>query len=296
MADINITNNYIRMINAIVFDLDETIGYFSQLYTIWDTITNICEDLNRTQYQQLFNIVLDTFDNYMRPLIMSIFKYLKNKKINTKNVVVMIYTNNNGPKLWTMMIKDYIHHKLNFELFDNIICAFKVDGQIVEPLRTTQQKTYSDLIRCTRIPLSAKIFFIDDQYHERMKHENIYYIKIKPYVYHYSYSSIVDKLSSEQIVEFVKNHCGMPDYTFIAKFKELYTSKYNEYTSDEYLIHKTSIEHNVDASVGKQIIAHLKDFFYDVIESKHTRKNKKLHQNSKTTHPHKNRTRKKYIS
>lgn len=296
MVNINISDNYSHMINAIVFDLDETIGYFSQLYTIWDTLITICDDLTRTQHQQLFNIVLDTFDNYMRPLIMSIFKYLKNKKMKTKNVAVMIYTNNNGPKVWTMMIKDYIHHKLNFELFDNIICAFKVDGKIVEPLRTTQQKTYSDLIRCTSMPLSTKIFFIDDQYHERMKHENIYYIKIKPYVYHYSFSVILEKLKSRDIMQFIKKHCTKTDATFISKFKELYTAKYTDYTTDEHLTHKTVIEQNVDASVGKQIIAHLKDFFFDVIESKQTRKNIKKYQHSKTAHPHKNRTRKKYIN
>jgi len=287
MENINISNNYTPMINAIVFDLDETIGYFTQLYTIWETITTVCDKLNKSVHQQLFNLLLDTFDGYLRPLIMSIFKYLKNKKTTTKTVVIMIYTNNNGPKQWTLMIKNYIHHKLKFELFDNIICAFKVDGKIIEPLRTTYQKTYSDLIRCASIPKTTKIFFIDDQYHERMKHENVYYIKIKPFTHHYSFTTILAKLKNKSIIDFIQNQCSFDETTFINKFIETYNLKYVNFLYNTDITHKPNIEHNVDISVGKQIISHLNDFFVDIIEKKQTRKKGR----GKNT----NKTRKKYI-
>ena len=35
----------------------------------------------------------------------------------------MIYTNNQGPKIWANMIKNYFDAKINYRLFDNIIGA-----------------------------------------------------------------------------------------------------------------------------------------------------------------------------
>ena len=41
----------------------------------------------------------------------------------------MIYTNNQGPKEWTQMIKHYIETRLEYNLFDKIIGAFKIKGK-----------------------------------------------------------------------------------------------------------------------------------------------------------------------
>lgn len=270
------------MINAVVFDLDETIGYFTQLYTIWETIKRVCYTLDETMYQEIFNIILDIFEDYLRPFIMTIFKYLKNKKITNRNVVVMIYTNNSGPKEWTLMIKEYIHKKLNFELFDNIICAFKVDGKIVEPLRTTHRKTYSDLLRCTSIPKTTQIFFIDDQYHEKMTHENIYYIKIKPFRFHYSFPNIIAKLKEPKIIQFIKTKCMLDETAFIDKFIETYNKKYIDFLYNTDVINKPLFEQNIDISVGKQIMNNLNEFFANCIKKNNTRTVKKTKHNKKT--------------
>lgn len=278
------------MINAIVFDLDETIGHFTQLYTIWETLKELYvkkKSLNDIKEQELFNYVLDSLDNFMRPLIMEIFKYLREKKTKLKNLAVMIYTNNNGPKKWTLMIKNYIHYKLNSELFDNIICAFKVDGKVIEPCRTSHQKTYNDLMRCTSITKTTQIFFIDDQYHEKMKHENIYYIKIKPYIFEYSFDEVCEQLKNRHIILFIKDNIGMSQQYFIAHFKALYTKKYPCIVKPHS---HNKINYNIDLSVGKQIMKHLKDFLFDIIESRQTRKKPNSDNNSK------NRTKKKYFS
>jgi len=257
-------------INAIVFDLDETIGYFTQLYNIWETLQIICENKGT---QELFNLLLDVFNDYMRPLIFNIFNYLKQKKINNKHIAVMIYTNNNSHKSWTLLIKEYIQHKLNFNLFDNVICAFKVNGKVIEPCRTTYKKTYSDLIRCTSLPKTSQIFFIDDQYHEKMNHENIYYIKIKPYIFQYSYEEVINKINDKNITDYInKNY-----YINKKDFNDMFINKYTHFKFEIAIpgMMKNNIENHIDINVGKQIMKHMSEFFYDIIENKQTRKNKK---------------------
>ena len=90
---------------AVVFDLDETIGNFVQLGIFWDGLKHY---FNKEVDIKLFFLLLDTFNNYLRPNIITIFKYLKRKKKLNKNIKVLIYTNNQGPREWTEMIKKYI--------------------------------------------------------------------------------------------------------------------------------------------------------------------------------------------
>jgi hypothetical protein len=95
----------------------------------------------------------------------------------------MIYTNNTGPKEWANHILRYFESKINFKLIDQIIAAFKVNGQQVEICRTTHNKTHNDFIKCTKLPESAEICFLDDTFYPEMTNDNIYYINVKPYYY-----------------------------------------------------------------------------------------------------------------
>ena len=58
-----------------------------------------------------------------------------------------------------------------------------VNGNIVDKMRTTNYKTYDDLIKCTKLPSDTQVCFIDDMKHKYMEHENVYYIHVKPYIY-----------------------------------------------------------------------------------------------------------------
>ena len=78
----------------------------------------------------------------------------------------MIYTNNQGPTSWAKNISKYFDHKLKYKLFDQIIAAFKIRGQKIEPNRTSHDKTIDDLIRCTKLPSDMEICFIDDLYND----------------------------------------------------------------------------------------------------------------------------------
>jgi len=264
--DENILRIYNMCVNAIVFDLDETIGYFTQLNCIWESLQKV----SVSQHPQvLFNNVMDIFDDYMRPLMFNILGYVKQKKQEIDNVNVMIYTNNNGPKQWTLMIKSYIEYKLNYELFDNIICAFKIDGKVIEPCRTTYQKTFNDLVRCASLPKSTKVFFLDDHFHEKMNHDNIYYIKIRPYVFQYPYDVILDKIKHNTIIQYFKTNYDIDETTFNRRFEEAYSPYISHFNHRS----DTDLHYKIDTIVSKRVLRHLKYFFSNII--KHTTPSKK---------------------
>merc|ERR1712010_124574 len=123
-----------------VFDLDETLGHFTELGIFWDSLKQV---FKKKLTQQHFNKLCGLFPEFFRPGIFSILSFLIHKKSQSKKVKLIIYTNNQAPKEWTLKIKTYIEYKLNQKhIFDQIICAFKVRGERIEMCRTTHSKTY----------------------------------------------------------------------------------------------------------------------------------------------------------
>tara|TARA_B110000444_G_C18837544_1_gene596912 strand:+ start:590 stop:1369 length:780 start_codon:yes stop_codon:yes gene_type:complete len=164
---------------VVVFDLDKTIGYFTQIAVVLEAIEDI---LGRELQLKEFYYFLDTYSYVFRDEIFKIMKYLKRKKNTNKNVRVMIYTNNMGPKSWVYKIKKYIEYKINYKLFDRVIAAWKVGKEIYEPKRTTHNKTYKDLLRCSRLTTNDKILFLDDMDHEDLRRsKQVNYLKVDEY-------------------------------------------------------------------------------------------------------------------
>ena len=61
----------------VVFDLDETLGYFMELGMFWDSLTNYIKN-NKLQIpidQKLFNKILDLYPEFLRPNIIGILKF-----------------------------------------------------------------------------------------------------------------------------------------------------------------------------------------------------------------------------
>jgi hypothetical protein len=90
-------------------------------------------------------------------------------------------------------IVNYIESRVNSpSLFDKIIHAFKIGGRIVEPGRTSNQKIYSDFIRCTMLPEeSTEICFIDNTHYEKMCESKVYYIIPRAYFHPLSKSTMI---------------------------------------------------------------------------------------------------------
>jgi hypothetical protein len=260
----------------VVFDLDETLGYFTQYGIFWDCLNNYFKtNLNSHLVQSDFNSILDLFPEFLRPNIMNILTYLKHKKQSKCCHKMMIYTNNQGPREWAHHIISYFESKIKYKLFDQIIAAFKVNGKNVEICRTTHDKTHKDFIKCTKIPANAEICFLDDSFFPGMSNDNIYYINIKPYFYDLEFSEMIQRFKNSNIgKKLIKND---------DKFEHIIVDNIEKYNYD-YIV-KSEHEYAIDKIIGKQVLTHLYEFFNQSIKNK-------LNKTKKNRFNKKNRTQK----
>ena len=231
----------------VVFDVDETLGYFTQLGVFCDCLDKYFND--EEYANKHFNEILELCPEFIRPKLLPILEYLKNKKKEKKCYKIMIYTNNQGPKIWVENLKDYFDHKLNYKLFDQIIAAFKVRGERVEIGRTSHDKSVDDFFRCTQLPPDVEICFIDDLFHPKMEDEKVYYINVKPYHHHLSFSTFLLRFVNSKLGKKIKNK-----EDFIKEMNNSY--KFNEDI-------KNKKEQDIDEIVGKKMFQHIKQFFYE---------------------------------
>jgi len=263
----------------VVFDLDETLGYFTEFGIFWDSLAYYLKSKNQKSLtQEDFNDILDLYPEFLRPNIINILTYLKKQKESKCCHKMMIYTNNNGPREWAHNIIKYFEKKINFKLIDQLISAFKVNGKNVEICRTTHKKTHNDFIRCTKIPVNAEICFLDDTFYPEMANDNIYYINVKPYYYDLHFDYVVKKFKESEIGKKIIDN----DDTFEEKiFEQLKLYKY------EY-IDKDLKEFEIDKILGKHIITHLEEFFNKTKRNK-TFRNSRTKRNFKGNKTFKNR-------
>lgn len=166
----------------IIFDLDETIGYFQQFIFIMNVID--CEE-----YSKYFKL----FEEYFRPNIFHLFEKLLYKKKIKHIKYVILYTNNNNPH-FVHNVMDYIHSKLNHKLFDYIITY--------NSNRIHKNKSYEDLIHCIPSIEKEALCFIDDKIHICMKsNSNVSYIKCEKYIHELSVDDIISRLNCKHDIK-----------------------------------------------------------------------------------------------
>jgi hypothetical protein len=211
------------MVKVIVFDLDETIGHFVQLSILDYKLRNFN---NKDLTKDKFHKILDLFPEVFRPNMINIFKYLHKMKVKNKGKIkIMIYTNNNGCRMWVNRIKSYIEKKVDAKIFDRVICAWKHDGKILEKNRTGYEKKYTDLLKCGHLKKKDEIMFLDDQLYEKMIHPRVTYLHLKPYHYKYDDKYMIHKylknanLSYENTMLLAKSfNSNIPSDTYHNKF------------------------------------------------------------------------------
>ena len=258
----------------VVFDLDETLGYFVEFGIFWDSLHNyLLQNNNYKLEQEDFNEILDLYPEYLRPNIIHILTYLKNKKLQSCCHKMMIYTNNQGPLKWATQLINYFEKKLNSKLFDQIIAAFKVNGKKVEICRTSHNKSHNDLIKCTKLPLNTEICFLDDLIHPEMYNKNVYYINIKPYSYDLGLNEILSRFQESKISSKLLNTQKSQDLTFNTTMLA-YMKQYN------YIyVNKCLKEYDIDKIIGHEIMKHLQQFFKKSLIKNN--KTKRLNENKK---------------
>jgi hypothetical protein len=233
----------------VVFDMDETLGHFEQLSIFWDVLNDYFKKKynKKIDKKELYNII-DNFDKILRPKILNILEYLKRKKESKLCDKVIIFTNNTS-KEWSNLISNYFNYKLEYNLIDQVIAAYKSKGKLIEPNRTQYDKSFIDLINCTKLPEDTQVCFFDDVMHPDMEHKNVVYLKIKPYVYSYKNEDMIDNYYKKYLYNLVDKK------DFLNNMKDmmnLYEYKYFK---------KSDLEQKIDILLSKRLMEHLDIFF-----------------------------------
>ena len=238
----------------VVLDVDETLGYFVELGIFCDALTQTAWNNDATAQYAHFTHLMDAFPEFLRPNIMDILRFLKRKKEANECCGVMVYTNNNGPRAWVEHIIKYMESKLGAPLFDQIVAAFKVNGKIIEMGRTTHDKTYDDLMRCTKLPSNVEVCFLDDQMHSHMEHGQVYYIHVKPYVHQLSVQTLMERfMKSHALRSTTPTQMGAADLLHrVSIFMQRFSATH---------VPKDPMEQEIDRIISKKIMEHLNEFF-----------------------------------
>lgn len=178
---------------VVVFDLDETLGCFGDLYIIWCGLKHVLPSFDR------FDELLDLYPEFLRHGMLTILEYLYNSKLSRECSKLYMYTNNQCSPSWVQMISHYLQNKIvssnsSLCLFDQLIYAFKIQKKVVELRRTSHNKSCEDFLKCTLLSSDTEICFIDDTIHPLMKRSKVYYICPKPYVHSLSKHEIISRL------------------------------------------------------------------------------------------------------
>jgi hypothetical protein len=278
--------NYKKTPIVIAFDLDETLGCFTDLDILWKALQLYCNNSFNTisQYHgknafdkiddndlQRFNKLLDLYPEFLRYGILSILEFLNQKKKRGLCDKIYIYTNNQCTPSWCKLIANYFNYKLNTDsdIFDHFIYAFKINNKIIEINRTTHEKTHTDFIKCTLLPKKTRLCFIDNTYFAEMCNDNVYYIQPVSYFHRLPINNIIDRfLSSSLCSEIIptSQHYLLADFLYVQFEKRGF--------NNTIMVSKQLLEN--DIFVAQKIMYHIKDFFYIVQKKRKTKKIKYL--------------------
>ena len=287
---------------VVVFDVDETLGCFSQFGIFFEALGEYFNNPNIGYVH--FNALIDLYPEVFRTNIIRILEYIRKKKQSGICSKVMIYTNNQGPAKWVQHIRGYLEKKLAdagalttpaaaaaaaapaaaapaaaaaTPLFDRIIGGFKISNsknELDQLERGTMEKTVNDFLRCSRLSANIEICFLDDVLHQKMVDEKVYYIRLQSYNSYIPFEQYITRFINSKLYE--------------QYFSELHTSMM--VTASNKQVHKqtTAIELNnvlmkraklshydakkvlskvnpreIDEIISKYILYHLQLFFKD---------------------------------
>jgi len=202
---------------AIVFDLDKTLGYFSQIAIFFKGIEQYIG--RPLKIEEKFKI-FDLYPEIFRPNIINVLKYLKKKKNSNSSIKVLIYTNNIGPKSWVYLIKEYLEKKIGGKIFDRVIAAWKVGKLVYEKCRTTHFKTVEELRKCGRLTGKSKIMFLDDQRHPNMINKDVTYLFLHQYHEDILFEKMISSFLNSQVGRVIRKKNKKDFKKFIMDFAQ----------------------------------------------------------------------------
>jgi hypothetical protein len=286
---------------VVVFDLDETIGNFADLYLIWTAIFNTgiyTGTVNANVAQLIFNELLDLYPEFLRYGILDILEFIRTKIQNGESHRIYFYTNNQceftacstdtsrssySTTEWVEMIIVYLNRKINTldTIFAKPICAFKIGNRIIEPLRESTSKTHRDFLKCAILPKQTEICFIDDAYHVKMKHDKVYYIQPPPYTHGLSRETIINRFMNSDLFSKLRTsqHFTLTPSDFLSvknpSSLELYSNKLCPIDGVDALGYRDNSSENTNVEIYHKLMYYIKEFFCIATKNGTTRRVKK---------------------
>jgi len=221
---------------VIVFDLDDTIGHFEEISMFLNGLQLIVGKHITDKY--LFKL-LNLWPKFLRPGIIETLSTIKRAKKRDKCIKAVIYTNNMGPRSWTLLIKRYLEKKIGGRIFDKVITAYRPHSK--QNCRTTHSKTYADLVRCTKYGKNAEFIFLDDQFHPMMKHEKVKYLHLYPYNYGMLFKNMIKTFMDSSLVHIIHQRDRIRFKNYMYKYLTSGTGD-NKYRVRRSKIHKKDIQ------------------------------------------------------
>jgi hypothetical protein len=256
-----------------IFDVDETLGSFSDLYILWKGIESENEKKGNIIKldTNLFNEVLNLYPEFLRYGITTILEYIYHKKQKKQCGNVYIYTNNQCEYPWIEFIISYFETQFGLHgLFEKPICAFKINNKNNNTQRTSHEKNYKDFLNCTLISKSAELCFIDDTFFPKMQHDQIFYIQPKPYQHSLNLNEIIKRFVHSRI-----NSQFLLSVHFLEQwFDKRVFSKKKE---------KTRLEKETDIEISRKLMYNIREFFYLILKKEKTKRNRRFCIKSKFT-------------
>jgi hypothetical protein len=239
--------------NAIAFDLDETIGSFSDFHSLWSRLEP------EMQTQEIFNDTMDLYPEFLRVGIVPVLSFIQTKQESGRCLPIYIYTNNQCEDVtWIDRLIYYLELRVGGtkpnKLFAKPICAFKIRDRFIEPGRTTHEKTYSDFVRCSMLK-TENLCFIDDTYYDKMKRRNVYYIKPPPYIHTLTHKQVVNRFLTSDIYRRL-----YPDNPVETPLKPNFDI----------------LNYEKERSITNKILYYIREFFFIYSKRNNTKKRKKL--------------------
>jgi hypothetical protein len=247
---------------VVVFDLDETLGAFGDLYIVWSGIRHMFPEFKN------FESLADLYPECFRFGIFTILEYLYKKKRKKQCQKIFVYTNNQCSGDWVKLVTDYLslrvrksyqyHERLSHittePLFDQLVCAFKINNKPVEMLRSSHKKSVNDLVKCTLLSKEADVCFVDDVQHTKMKNSRVYYICPRPYYHTMTADDFVSRLLDSSLLQ--RYRLKRP-LLFSSKF---WIPWFGNYKRTYYRQRNLKMNVSEDLLVSKQLMYHLKEF------------------------------------
>ncbi len=197
------------MNKCVVFDLDETIGHFAQLYKLAKTFE---ENMKIKLTSQHIITLYKYFYNIFRPGIFTLLAYtqfLKEKYM----INVVLYTNTVMDDVWLTAFLEYTYNMVKLE-FDFVI-------DLSSKCRSTIKKNLRDLYKCVSfLNEMSSIVVIDNKKHKKLLDKNITYILVKNYYFVHSNKNVWLKLHEMFAIKVTKNiepNIVVDDYNDILK-------------------------------------------------------------------------------